>query len=62
MQKAKKWEGDPKIGEPNKNEEIKWFDIHNLPENLVDDRKDAMKNYMQKIPYSEFGWKERKQK
>ena len=57
--KAKKWKGEPKIGEPNKNEEIRWFDIHNLPDNLVDDRKDAIKNYIQKIPYSEFGWEER---
>lgn len=55
--KAKKWKGEPKIGEPDKNEEIKWFDIDRLPENLVDDRKQAIKNYKNKIPYSEFGWK-----
>ncbi len=55
--KATKWSGEPKIGEPDKNEEIKWFDINNLPDNLVDDRKLAIKNYLQKIPYSEFGWK-----
>ncbi len=60
--KASKWKGEPRIGEPNKNEEIKWFDIHNLPENLVDDRKEAIKNYVQKIPYSEFGWNGRKQR
>ena len=60
--KATKWKGEPKVGEPNKNEEIKWFDIHNLPENLVDDRKEAIKNYVQKIPYSEFGWNGRKQR
>ena len=59
--KTQKWKGNPKIGEPNKDEEIKWFDIHNLPENLIDDRKYAMRNYIQKIPYSEFGWNERKQ-
>ena len=57
--KAKKWKGEPKIGEPNKNEEIKWFDIHNIPDNLVDDRKEAIKNYIEKIPYGEFGWEER---
>ena len=54
--KAKKWKGEPKIGEPNKNEEIRWFDIKHLPENLVDDRKEAIRNYVKKIPYSEFGW------
>lgn len=57
--KAKKWKGEPKIGEPNKNEEIKWFDILNLPDSLVDDRKEAINNYIQKIPYSEFGWEKR---
>ena len=59
--KATKWKGEPKVGEPNKNEEIKWFDIYHLPDNLVDDRKEAINNYIQKIPYSEFGWDERKQ-
>lgn len=60
--KSTKWKGEPKIGEPEKNEEIQWFDIYNLPENLVDDRKQAIYNYIHKIPYSEFGWNERKQK
>lgn len=60
--KATKWKGEPKVGEPNKNEEIKWFDIHHIPENLVDDRKEVIKNYIEKIPYSEFGWEERKQR
>ncbi len=60
--KTTKWKNEPKIGEPEKNEEIKWFDIHHLPENLVDDRKEAIYNYIHKIPYSEFGWDEEKQK
>ncbi len=59
---ATKWEGIPKIVEQNKNEEIEWFDIHHLPENVIDDRKEAIKNYIQHVPYSEFGWNERKQK
>ena len=60
--KTTKWKGEPIIGEPNKNEEIKWFDIHHLPENLIDDRKEAICNYLNNIAYSEFGWNERKQK
>ena len=58
--KATKWKNELRIGEPEKNEEIKWFDIHHLPENVVDDRKQAINNYIHKIPYSEFGWNERK--
>lgn len=56
--KAKKWKGEPRIGEPDKNEEIKWFYIDKLPKNLVDDRKVAIQNYKNKIVYSEFGWDE----
>lgn len=56
--KANKWEGEPQIGEPDKNAEIKWFPIHALPENIIDDRKQAIQNYIDKIPYSEFGWDE----
>ena len=56
--KANKWEGEPQIGEADKNEEIKWFPIHALPENIIDDRKQAIQNYIDKIPYSEFGWDE----
>lgn len=58
--KTKIWEGEPQIGELDKNEEIKWFPISKLPENLIDDRKEAIKNYINKIPYSEFGWDKRK--
>ena len=53
--KVTKWGGEPKINEPEKNEEIKWFDIDNLPENLVPDRKLAMENYKNGIKYAEFG-------
>ena len=56
--KANKWEGEPQIGEPDKNAEIKWIPIHALPENVIDDRKQAIQNYIDKIPYSEFGWDE----
>ena len=53
---AKKWTGEPKINEPDKNEELKWINIDKLPENIVDDRKEAIRNYKSGIKYSEFGW------
>lgn len=55
--KTTKWKGEPKINEPEKNEEIKWFKLSEIPENLVDDRKEAIENYKTKTPYSEYGWK-----
>ena len=51
-----KWENDLQIKEPEKCEKIKWFCIDKLPENLIDDRKEAIKNYENNIYYSEFGW------
>ena len=54
--KATKWKGIPKINEPEKNEEIKWVKINDLPEKFVNDRKDAISNYLNGIKYSEFGW------
>lgn len=54
--KAKKWRGEPIINEPEKNEELKWFNINYLPKNIVDDRAIAIENYKKGIKYSEYGW------
>ena len=54
--KTTKWAKSPRINEPNKCEEIKWFCISNLPENMIDSRRQAVKNYYNDIPYSEYGW------
>lgn len=50
------WKNEPIINEPEKNEEIKWFKLNNLPENFIDDRKQAIEDYKNKTNYSEFGW------
>lgn len=54
--KANKWIGEPQINEPEKNEELKWFNINELPNNIVDDRYLAIENYKNGIKYSEYGW------
>jgi len=54
--KATKWKGEPIVNEPEKCEEIKWFKIKDLPENVIEDRVQAIKNYQNNICYSEFGW------
>ena len=54
--KANKWYGEPIINEPEKNEELKWIDINNLPTNIVNDRVIAIENYKSNIKYSEYGW------
>lgn len=54
--KANKWTGIPTINEQEKNEELKWININQLPSNIVDDRYMAIENYKKDIKYSEFGW------
>jgi len=54
--KANKWIGEPHINEPEKNEELKWIPINELPTNIVNDRYIAIDNYKNGIKYSEFGW------
>ncbi len=54
--KANKWTGEPIINEPQKNEELKWININDLPSNIVDDRIIAIRNYKNNIKYSEYGW------
>lgn len=50
------WEGVPKIMEPHKCDNMKWFFLNNLPANIVSGVKQAIQNYRQAIIYSEIGW------
>ena len=45
-----------KNNEPNKCDDLKWFDINNLPENTIPYIKEAINNYNKKIKFSLFGW------
>lgn len=51
------YEGTPTIMEPNKCSGLQWFDIEHLPESIIEDRREALFNYLQNIPYTEKGWK-----
>ncbi|WP_429971069.1 NUDIX hydrolase [Fructilactobacillus sp. Tb1] len=53
---VKKYTGTPTIVEPDKNAELKWFPIHELPENIIPDRKVGIDNYLNDVHYSEIGW------
>ena len=39
-----------------KNAELKWVNINNLPTNMINDRFVTMNDYKNDIKYSEFGW------
>ena len=51
-----RWSGELKNNEPNKCDDLKWFDINNLPENTIPYIKEAINNYNKKINFSLFGW------
>lgn len=46
--------GTPKIMEPEKCSELEWFSVDHLPEDIIDIRKMAIMNYLNKITYSEI--------
>lgn len=50
------WEGEPFNAEPEKCDELRWYDIDALPENTVPYVRKAIRNYLDGIPFEEFGW------
>jgi len=51
-----KWVGTPTIGEPDKCDDLSWFSIDNLPDNLLPYVREAFENYKNKISFFESGW------
>lgn len=48
-----KYDGTPKIMEPDKCSELNWFKINELPNEIIDIRKVVLENYENNIQYSE---------
>lgn len=57
---AEKYLGIPCVNEPEKCSEIKWFAIDALPENFIDDRKQAIENHLNNVYYNEYGFTKEK--
>ena len=54
--KTDKWKGKIANNEPEKCEELKWFSLDNLPENIIPEVKLALENIRKKVFYGEIGW------
>ena len=50
---VQEYSGTPRIMEPDKCSELAWFDIENLPADIIALRKTDIQNYKNAIPYSE---------
>jgi 8-oxo-dGTP pyrophosphatase MutT (NUDIX family) len=54
---ADKWDGEIENKEPQKCDDLSWFDLDNLPKNIIPYVKHAIDCIKNKIFYSEYGWK-----
>ncbi len=50
-----KWQGTPEIKEENKCDDVQWFPLNGLPENILPHVKTALENYSKGITFSEYG-------
>ncbi len=53
---CKKWNGEVENKEPDKCSELNWYDINNLPSNIIPCVKKAIENYQNNIMFDNFGW------
>jgi len=51
---AEKWTGNIENKEPNKCDDLSWFDLDNMPDNVIPYIKEAINCIKNKIIYSEF--------
>jgi len=54
--KADKWTGIAENKEPERHDDMKWFALDKLPENIVPAHLHAIKQIQQNKVYSEHGW------
>lgn len=52
------WDGEPKNNEPNKCDDIQWFKLNSLPDNMIPFVRLAIEDYQQGIFFSTPGWKD----
>jgi len=53
---ATEWEGDPKVMEPHKCDEIAWFDLNNLPQSTMPTHKYVIEMVHKNSAFGEYGW------
>ncbi len=54
---TERYRGEPKIMEPHNVMILNWFDLNNLPDNIIPYIKQVIENILQRKIYSEYGWK-----
>jgi 8-oxo-dGTP diphosphatase len=54
--KSNKWQGEPRIMEPNKCDDLQWFELDRLPISILPYVRQAIESFRNKISYSEYGF------
>ena len=54
---ATEWDGDMENREPHKCDDLSWFDMADLPENIIPYIRSAVECIRDGVFYSEYGWK-----
>lgn len=54
---ADTWQGEPTNSEPDKCDDMQWFALDNLPENILPYVRQVLEDYKQGRYYSEVGWR-----
>ena len=54
--RAETWSGEIINNEPAKCDELAWFDVHQLPNNVIPAHRQALECIGNNIAYSEHGW------
>jgi 8-oxo-dGTP diphosphatase len=50
---VRRYEGEPRIVEPHKCSEMRWFKVDGLPEDMIGIRREALEMYLEGVYYSE---------
>lgn len=53
---CEKWEGEEKVCEQDKCDDLRWVAFDKLPENTIEYVREGMHCYLEGKKYSEFGW------
>jgi 8-oxo-dGTP diphosphatase len=54
---ADRWQGEIKNNEPQKCDDVRWFSLKQLPENMIPHLKEILSDYFSnKVYYAEKGW------
>ncbi len=56
--KASEWSGEVTNMEPDKCDDLRWFDIANLPGNTVPYARQGVENYRNGVWFGSMGWEE----